>query len=266
MKPFLKWAGNKYRIIHKIKEFLPEGGRLIEPFAGAAAVFLNTDFSKYLVADTNRDLIHLYQHLQSDRDAWIKYAQSYFTSKNNTAERYYALRMHFNKTTDTYERSAMFLYFNKHGYNGLCRYNSSGGFNVPFGRYDHPYFPEQELRHFSEKSKKAKFFVSDFLKTMDQAKRGDVVYCDPPYVPLSRSAHFCQYYNSGFTEAQQVKLAEKALELKAKNIPVIISNHDTPYTRKLYSSATQHYFEVQRNISCDGKMRRTAPELLAIFE
>ena len=133
MKPFLKWAGNKYQIITRIQALLPCGKRLIEPFVGSGAVFLNTDYPSYELSDCNGDLIALYQHVQREGDAFIDYCQTFFTEENNTPEAYYAFRAKFNTTGDVRLKSALFVYFNKHGYNGLCRYNASGGFNVPFG-------------------------------------------------------------------------------------------------------------------------------------
>ena len=265
MKPFLKWAGNKFPLVDRIKEVLPEGTRLIEPFAGAAALFLNTDYSKYLVADTNADLINLYKSLKTEKTALIEYAKTFFIAENNTKERYYELRAQFNETTDIRLRAALFLYFNKHGYNGLCRYNSTGGYNVPFGSYKRPYFPEEELHSFVKKSRRAQFRIWDFIKTMDSAQAGDVVYCDPPYVPLSKTSYFSHYYKNGFDDTQQIHLAEKAAELSARGITVVISNHDTPFTREIYQGSSLNYFDVQRNISCDGSRRNAVPELLAVF-
>ena len=176
-RPFLKWAGNKYRIMDEIHEMLPEKGeRLIEPFAGSAAVFLNTNFKRYLVTDSNPDLINLFNHLKKEGADFIRYCKRYFSEKNNTADRYYYLRDQFNKTTDTRKRSALFIYLNRHGYNGLCRYNSKGGFNVPFGRYKAPYFPQKEMEFFSQKARHAIFQVASFEKTLSKAKQGDVVY------------------------------------------------------------------------------------------
>jgi len=132
--PFLKWAGGKRKIIDKIKALLPEGQRLIEPFCGSATVFLNTDYSKNLIADTNKDVINIYHHLQQKETTFVEYASQFFIPANNDADKYYEFRKTFNETDNKQLRAALFLYLNKHGYNGLCRYNSSGGFNVPFGK------------------------------------------------------------------------------------------------------------------------------------
>lgn len=267
MKPILKWAGGKYKIVDKIKKVLPDGQRLIEPFVGSGAVFLNTNYPSYLLADINMDLINFYQVLQNTGPEFIKYCRSYFIPENNTENNYYLLRAQFNKTTDIYEKSALFLYLNRHGYNGLCRYNRHGEFNVPFGKYKRPYFPEKEMFAFLEKCSQSevKFCCQDFRKTMEEAKEGDVIYCDPPYVPLSPTANFTEYSGEGFTIKEQKILAETARNLMQKGIPVVISNHATEFTIEEYKSAQITSFSVRRSISCDGQNRHPAPELLALF-
>ena len=264
-RPFLKWAGNKFSLLDRIKAVLPEGARLIEPFAGASAVFLNTNYKKYWINDLNSDLITLYRLLAENPKKFIAFAEKIFTPENNTPERFYELRTMFNETTDPYEKSRIFLYLNRHGYNGLCRYNKKGKFNIPFGRYKKIYFPREEMLAFAEKIAPMKLSSSNFETIMKKAKLGDVVYCDPPYVPLSATANFTGYHASHFTMAQQAQLAELAKTLAKKGIPVIISNHDTPITRELYQGATLKKFKVQRFISCKPHKRVPAKELLAIF-
>ena len=207
MRPFLKWPGSKYRIVDAIKARLPEGNRLVEPFVGSGAVFLNTDYNRYLLNDNNPD----------------------------------------------------------HGFNGLIRYNLQHEFNVPFGEYKKPYFPLEEMRFFWKKSKKATFTCRDFTVTMSRAKKGDVFYCDPPYVPLSATSNFTSYSAGGFSLAQQAKLAELAEKLSGKGIPVLISNHDTAFTAVTYQNAEVSHLQVRRFISCDGDNRNEVGEVLALF-
>lgn len=267
IRPFLKWAGNKYRIIDRVRKELPDGKCLIEPFAGSAAVFLNTDFERYIINDNNPDLIHLYNILKKDGASFIKKCRYYFTPRFNDEEQYYKLRQKFNDTKDTYKRAVLFVYLNRHGYNGLCRYNLKGGYNVPFGRYKSPYFPEKEMLAFHDKAKNAEFVLSSFEDVIQSAKKGDVVYCDPPYVPLSSSANFTSYSTGGFNMDKQQQLADLANETSSKGIPILISNHNTSFTRKAYDKANKiTKFHVRRFISCNGKKRGTAGELLALFK
>lgn len=265
MKPFLKWAGGKYRLIDKIKTLLPAGKRLIEPFVGAGAVFLNVDYAEYLLGDLNSDLVNTFQHLQQGGIEFINEVKTLFDIKNNQPKVFYELRREFNETTDLKRKAVLFIYLNRHGFNGLCRYNSQGRFNVPFGRYVKPYFPEQELHFFLQKSQTATFKVCDFVDIMNKATVGDVVYCDPPYVPLSATANFTNYTGGGFSLVQQKTLAELAIHLMKQGIPVIISNHATDFTQEIYRTARISTFEVQRVISCHGAHRRKSPELLALF-
>lgn len=261
----MKWAGGKYRIVDRIKRLLPPGQRLIEPFVGSGAVFLNTDYEAYVLSDVNPDLIRLYQVLQEAGDAFVEYCRGWFTPDNNTPKRYYELREEFNETDDAWRKSALFLYLNRHGYNGLCRYNGKGAFNVPFGRYRNPYFPEQEMRLFARKARRAVIVCQDFRDVMRAAQAGDVVYCDPPYVPLTATANFTDYAVGGFGQLEQAELARLARELGWRGIPVLISNHETPYTNDVYQGAHIERFGVRRFISCDGANRGVANELLALF-
>lgn len=266
MKPFLKWAGGKARLVERIKAVLPPGRRLVEPFVGSGALFLNTEYDEYLLADANRDLINCYRQLQQGGPAFIDVCASYFTPANNQPDAYYALRTRFNVTADAVEKAALFVYLNRHGYNGLCRYNGAGGFNVPFGRYVRPYFPRNEMLYFWRKAARCVFVVADFVTTLQATAPGDVVYCDPPYVPLSATAHFTSYNADGFSLASQRRLAQEAEAAARRGVPVVISNHDVPFTRDIYANANAHvFFDVQRNISCDRLHRTAAAEMLAVF-
>jgi DNA adenine methylase len=265
MKPFLKWAGSKFKIVDRVRTALPQGSRLVEPFVGSGAVFMNTDFDSYLLADSNRDVIDLFNAVKHDGLEFIEYAKQLFLPHNNEAGAFYELRQEFNDSAPGHRRSALFVYLNRHCFNGLCRYNSKGKFNVPFGRYDSPGFPEAELIAFSAKSRRAEFIHEDFRTTMRSATLGDVVYCDPPYVPLSATANFSDYTAEGFGVAEQRELALLATELSARGVPVVISNHDTEFTRLAYQAAAIEAFGVQRFISSNAANRGKAAELLAVF-
>lgn len=265
MKTFLKWAGNKQRLVERIRRLLPAGRRLIEPFVGSGALFLNTDYSEYLLTDANPDLIGLYMQLQAEGPAFIDYCRAFFVPDNNQPDAYYQLRATFNASDDSRLKSALFLYLNRHGYNGLCRYNAGGGFNVPFGRYKKPYFPQAEMEAFWRKSRQAHFAQADFLATVEAARPGDVIYCDPPYAPLSATAHFTSYSAGGFSFDQQLALAAAARQAACRGVPVLISNHATPEIEAAYAGASIERFQVQRYISADADNRGSAAELLALF-
>lgn len=266
-RAFLKWAGGKFKLIEALKAQLPDGDRLIEPFVGAGSVFLNTDYDSYLLCDINQDLINLYKIVQSEPEKYIQAAKALFVPEMNQKEAYYKIRNSFNETDDPFKRSVYFLYMNRHGFNGLCRYNRKGGFNVPFGSYKKPYFPEDELRGFSEKAQRAEFYCIGYEQAIDMAKHGDVVYCDPPYAPLSTTASFTTYVGGGFSLDDQALLARKARHTAIEqDVPVLISNHDIPLTRELYHGAIFSSIQVQRNISQKGSGRKKVAELMALYD
>ncbi|HEM55533.1 MAG TPA: Dam family site-specific DNA-(adenine-N6)-methyltransferase, partial [Thermodesulfobium narugense] len=150
MKPFLKFAGSKYRVVKYVKRIIGQfsGNRLVEPFVGSGTLFLNTSYEAYLLCDINENIINLYKNLTLSKKEFINYAKSFFTLENNQPAKYYYFRDLFNETKDDVLKSALFLYLSRHGYNGLVRYNKKGQFNVPFGRYEKPYFPEKEMLFF----------------------------------------------------------------------------------------------------------------------
>ena len=265
-RAFLKWAGGKYPLLDDIKRHLPQGEGLIEPFVGAGSVFLNTDFSRYILADINSDLISLYNIVKTRTDEYVQASRELFMPETNQAEVYYRFREEFNASQDPFRRAVLFLYLNRFGYNGLCRYNLRGEFNVPFGRYKKPYFPEAELYHFAEKAQNAEFHCLSYEECMDRADSNSVVYCDPPYAPLSATANFTAYHTNSFSPKEQAHLAEMAEKLVSKQIPVLISNHDTPDTREWYRAAKHFQVKVRRSISSNGGTRKKVNELLALYK
>jgi DNA adenine methylase len=266
-RAFLKWAGGKFSLIEDITAKLPQAKKLIEPFVGAGSVFLNTNYSKYLLNDINADLINLYNIVKHQSSDYITDSAKFFTPAFNEEQRYYQIRQEFNDSEDIYERAIFFLYLNRHGYNGLCRYNNSGKFNVPFGRYKAPYFPEKELVYFAEKSQLATFTCDSFEKVFARARKNSVIYCDPPYAPISKTAMFNSYAAGGFTLDNQIKLASLARRTGYKrNIPVLVSNHDTEFTRDIYQGADMTELQVSRFISQNGSPRIKVAELLALFQ
>lgn len=267
-RAFLKWAGGKFGLSDVIAKTLPKSDCLIEPFVGAGSIFLNTNYNKYILNDINQDLINLYKILKSKPDAFIRDAQSLFTVQNNHSDHYYQLRREFNESADAYFRSLVFLYMNRHGYNGLCRYNKSGGYNVPFGKYKRPYFPEAELNVFADKAQQATFVCEGYRRTINRAKANDVIYCDPPYVPLSKSASFTSYAGNSFGLDEQADLANAAEEVSADRAAVVlISNHDTIWTRKIYEHADKiTSIKVARTISAKADKREKVAELMALYQ
>lgn len=267
-RPFLKWPGGKFRLLSHISPHLPERKVLIEPFVGAGAVFLNHDFDQYWLNDINPDLINLYKTIKRLGPKFIPNAQKWFSLKYNKHAQYYRLRKHFNESDDREEKAYLFLYLNRHGYNGLCRYNLKGQYNVPFGRYKQPYFPEDEIKAFLNRASRIKFFNKDYGHVMNKAKSlkdDGVIYCDPPYAPLTKTANFTSYAPTPFCLNAQQSLGVLAKEVSKEGPLVLISNHDLPLTRKIYHGAHIVPLKVKRVISCVGNQRKDVDELIAIF-
>ncbi|ECA8890761.1 DNA adenine methylase [Salmonella enterica subsp. enterica serovar Livingstone] len=259
MSTILKWAGNKTAIMPKIIKHLPTGARLVEPFAGSCAVMMATDYPHYLVADINPDLINLYRTIAEDCENFILRAKAVFESFC-IAENYYRVREAFNydHEINTFHRAVYFLYLNRHSYRGLCRYNKSGGFNVPYGNYKKPYFPENEIRAFAEKAKRATFICASYEETLALLQPGDVVYCDPPY-----DGTFSGYHTAGFTEDDQYRLASILERRSSEGHPVIVSNSDTALTHSLYRNFARYRITAPRSIGVAAGEGKSATEIIA---
>lgn len=266
-RPFLKWAGNKFRCLQEIIPRLPKGSRLIEPFTGSGAIFLNSAYEEYILAEQNPHLINIYHALKTNGEDFILYCKNWFQTSNNQSLRFYEWRILFNSSNDNRLKAALFLYLNRHAYNGLCRFNQKGYFNVPFGTYKKPYFPEKEMQLFHQKLQKATLIQNDYQETFKLAKAGDIIYCDPPYHPISSTARFTAYTQGVFLEKEHIQLSQLATQAANKGCHVLISNHDLPFTRTLYEKAYEiDSFMVTRNISCVKNSRKPVRELLAYFK
>ncbi|EJN5393289.1 Dam family site-specific DNA-(adenine-N6)-methyltransferase [Salmonella enterica] len=265
-RPFLKWAGGKYSLLPELERLIPAGKRLIEPFVGGGSVFLNSDkHERFLLADINADLINLYQMLTIVPDSVIAEAMKAFRHLND-AENYTAIREAFNAwQLNAIERAAAFLYLNRHCFNGLMRYNLDGFFNVGWGKYKAPYFPEKELMAFRKKSSACVFMNAGFERTLRLAGDGDVVYCDPPYEPMPGTAGFTSYASGGFSWDSQVALAESCVAAHQRGAKVFISNSTAPRVIELYErhGFTLHRVNARRSISSKGSTRETANDIVA---
>ena len=261
----LKWPGSKCRAMSELKKHLPAGKRLVEPFAGSCAVMMNTDYDEYLIADINPDLINFYQQLLVATNDVIFSAEALFKTANSEEE-YYRFRHVLNYQSPTpSQKAAIFLYLNRHCFNGMVRYNQAGQFNVPYGKYKAPYFPETEIRAFAEKAKRTTFICADFSETLEMVRSGDVIYCDPPYNPLEGKESFTGYHTGGFGTNQQQALANKLHSLAIQGYPVIASNSDSVLTHGQYGYGRfdLHKITVARSVGASAGTRIMAPEIIA---
>ena len=272
MKPFLKWAGGKSRLVSTICSHMPCGkGKFIEPFLGSASVFLGipSAYSEYILSDINADIISLYNILMRTGEEFIVHTETAWNEIPENLPGYLAVRSEFNslKPGDM-RRAVLFIWLNKHAFNGICRYNSKGGFNVPYNNLSNVSCPAQAMRGFHKlcAERKPVFTTGDFSTAIRKADWGDTVYCDPPYLPLGDTAGFTSYAKEGFSGKDHIRLAEEAVAAHGRGATVIISNHDVPAARTLYKGARFIPLQVKRMVAANPSERVHVSEILAVWE
>jgi DNA adenine methylase len=274
--PFVKWAGGKRKLAPLLIEtfpieFDPEKNRYFEPFIGGGALMfaLGQPGSKLIVPgkslfinDMNPELTNTYEVIRDNVSALIKELE--VLSKKINEKTFYDIRSTVPRSKVA--RAARFIYLNKTCFNGLWRVNSKGEFNVPFGKSKNPsLFVEENLRACSKRLKGSMITNESFEKAVSKARKGDLVYFDPPYIPLSASASFSAYAKEGFGMNEQELLAETIGKLNAKGVYVLLSNSDTPLTRKVFrKSLTLRKVLMSRSISSSGSTRKPVYEVLGM--
>jgi DNA adenine methylase len=267
-KPFIKWAGGKRKLIPQISELLPRSYNAYhEPFLGGGALFfaLQPKPKQAYLCDINKHLIDTYLGVRNNiNDVINKLSKN--PPYSNTRSAYNAIRYQYSKHNHTSVNAvaADFIYLNKIGYNGLYRENSSGGFNVPFGRYENPTICDEEtLRNASKELRGANIINASFIESSKFVMSGDLWYADPPYIPISTTSNFTTYSKDGFGPAQQIQLRDIAIELKNKGVHVILSNSSSKMTYELYSERfTIKEVMVKRAINSNPSKREAIKELL----
>ena len=262
-KPVLKWAGGKSQLISQLIPHFPKDfNRYIEPFLGAGALFfaLNPKCPA-IINDANPELYELYLVLRDHPEPLTKLLDRY--QRKYSEDFYYELRASRLKTP--IERAARFIFLNKTGFNGLYRLNSKGEFNVPFGkRKQCPTLYEPEnLKRVSERLRKTRIKNLDFEKVIRMAKKGDFIYCDPPYSPMSRTSSFNSYMANGFSHTEQIRLKEACEEASKRGAIVAISNSSAPLILDLYQDWRIHLIKARRSINSKSHLRGPIHEVLS---
>lgn len=270
VKSPLKWAGSKARIMPLLLPHLPAGARLVEPFAGSCSVMLNTDYDEYLIADVNPDLVNVYKQMAFNTDALLNELETLFLacsvddSDEGRAVFYYSVRENFNASkchkTRGVETAAEFIFLNRHGFNGLCRYNRAGHFNVPYGKYKAPYFPLPEIRAFAAKASRATFITAHYSETLGMVRNGDVVYCDPPY--LTESGSFTAYTAHAFCHMDQGRLARRLRRVASEHVAVVASNSDLDAVHRIYDGFELVRVNAPRSIGAAAASQKVAAEVI----
>lgn len=275
-QPFLRWAGGKRRLASLITSIFPaeldlKASRYFEPFVGggALAFYLGDRNSPYFIpgsrtylSDSNPDLIAAYQILRDDLPSLIKELKR--ISKKLDLKEYEKIRSYSPK--DKVQKAARFIYLNKTCFNGLWRVNNKGQFNVPWGKLQNPkIFDEEIFRVDSERLRGSKISLKDFEIQLKKTKPGDLVYLDPPYIPLSSSSNFSKYSKNDFGLEDHLKLRETIRDLTNKGVYVILSNSDTSLTRKIFGSDLELYqLNVNRSIAAKASSRSQVMEIVGV--
>jgi DNA adenine methylase len=261
-KPFVKWAGGKRQIIDQLLKRVPPSFRVyFEPFLGGGALLFELMPRRAVVGDVNYELINAYRVIRDRVEELIEDLKRH----RNDREYYYRMRSTDPNTLDPVRRASRFIYLNKTCYNGLWRVNSRGEFNVPFGRHARPKICDEEnLRAVSEylRSADIRILHCDYRETLKTAGRGDFVYLDPPYAPVSETARFTHYVSGGFSEKDQLELAEVFRDLDSRGCYVMLSNSDTPLVRDLYGDFLIEEVRTSRFINCVATRRSDHRELI----
>jgi DNA adenine methylase len=269
-KPFLKWAGGKRQLLPAIQAYLPaKYTEYYEPFIGAGALLLALQPEISIINDTNQELVNCYQVIRDQPEELLKLCQQH--QEHNSQEYYYQLRAQdrqaeFDQRTPV-ERAARIIYLNKTCFNGLFRVNSSGQFNVPYGKYKNPVIANSVvIKAISAYLNQAQVQILnvDFEQAVSKAKQGAFVYFDPPYHPLSQTSSFTSYSSSGFGEQEQIRLKQVCDRLTDKGCQVLASNSAAPFIESLYDDPRYEIVEVKatRAINAVATKRGNINELL----
>ena len=270
-KPFVKWAGGKRQLLAELeKNFPKQFGTYFEPFLGGGAVLFDLLAKKpnikCSVSDLNSDLVLAYVTIRDKLGRLIESLENH--SKNyhkDSTNYYYEVRKQEPKSQ--IEKVSRLLFLNKTCFNGLYRVNSKGKFNVPLGRYTNPNIVNRENLITASKflqSEKIKISCRDFESILKDAKKGDFVYFDPPYQPVSDTANFTSYTHRDFTEDDLQRLADLANQLNSKGAHVLLSNSNTKIVKKMFSSKKWKVKEiaVNRAINSNSQKRTGHKEVL----
>jgi DNA adenine methylase len=265
-EPILKWAGGKRGLISNILSLFPRDYKsrtYHEPFFGGGALFFTIAPKRGSINDINPRLINFYKVVRDHPEELIKQASQYPYEK----EAFYQIREHYNKANlNNIEDGAITLYLNKTAFNGLYRVNSKGEFNVPFGRYNNPTIVDKErIRTASKLLKHIEILQTDFSYLVEKAEKEDLVYFDPPYLPVSDTANFTSYSSDGFSWDDQIRLRDICIKLHEKGVLFVLSNS---YIQKLidYYKDTEDFriltVKANRAINSKGAKRGPVSEAL----
>ena len=270
-KPFVKWAGGKRQLISVLNENLPESfGSYFEPFLGGGALLFNmltqNKKQKCIISDLNSDLVLAYTTIRDRVDNLITSLKNHEKNYQKDSQSYY-YSVRENNPRSQIEKTSRLLFLNRTCFNGLYRVNSKGKFNVPLGKYTNPNIVNEEnLRSVSNilQASRVSIECRDFEAVLRTAKKGDLVYFDPPYQPVSETAKFTSYTSKNFSYDDLNRLVDLCINLDEKGCKVLLSNSDSKEVSDLFSKKPWNVSRIQanRSINSNSKKRTGHFELL----
>ena len=260
--PFVKWAGGKRRLIPQIRERMPEKyNNYYEPFVGGGAVLFELQPANALINDINKALINTYNIICNEADAFLEAVNRLDEEMWEDGKKYYySVREHYNdklmKSEYDVELAALFVFINKHCFNGLYRVNGKGLFNVPYNNSRRTSADENVIREVSKYLKGVKIINGDFEEACKDAKKGDFVFIDSPYAPLNPTS-FESYTKEGFDIESHKRVAKLYDELTARGCYCMLTNHNTELINELYGNKGYKIdvVSVKRMINSDASNR-----------
>ena len=268
LKPFLKWAGGKRQLLGEIIERIPHTfENYIEPFLGGGAVLFALQPKRALINDINASLIHTYMTIASEPQQFIvKIKELDSRIAEGGKEYYYFIRELYNgklmREEFDLELAALFVFLNKHCFNGLYRVNAKGLFNVPYNNSKKASIDEEVIFEVSKYLKDLTICLGDFEDACKTAKERDFIFLDSPYAPLNPSS-FESYTKEGFDMESHVRLSKLFDKLTQKGCYCMLTNHNTEFINDLYGDKgyKMDVVSVKRMINSDAS-KRTGEEII----
>ncbi len=262
--PIVKWVGGKRQLMFELLKNMPKSyNRYFEPFIGGGALFFELQPQNAYISDVNEELINLYSIVKNNVEDLIL-----DLSKHEVSKDYFLDLRNVDRTPDyenwsDVQKASRFIFLNRTCFNGLYRVNSQGQFNVPFGNYKNPrIIDEQNLYNCSKLLQNTEIKNADFMAILDEVRKGDFVYFDPPYVPLNETSSFTSYTKDGFDIDMQFKLRDLCDELDSRGVMFMLSNSDTKIVNELYENYNIKKVFASRAINANGNGRGKITEVI----
>ncbi|MBN6826744.1 DNA adenine methylase [Staphylococcus caprae] len=267
LKPIIKYVGGKSKVLPTIKEYMPKSfNTYYEPFIGGGSVLFGLRPQKAVINDISKELINIYKVVRDNPEALITDLKQHINEKDY----YYFIRSKdrdetiYNSMTDV-QKASRLIYLNKTGFNGLIRFNKKGQFNVPMGKYANPNIVNESVIRAVSKylnDNDIKITNLDFVKACENAKAGDFIYADSPYIPLSKTSSFVSYSAEGFSFEDQIRLRDLAIDLNKRGCKIMLSNSSSELVFDLYKDFKIKRVKVARAINSKATARGKIDEVI----